>query len=295
MDYDFEADELSVRTMNAVIDRVSSLFLWLKATGRIQENPMVYRNVLAPKSMRDRLLLAHVKTGSTVKSNILKSKVPKTIAKTINDNDFKKLLDSVSLLRDKIMLLVLKEGGLRANELLGLKLEDIDFAEQGTWVRFRPDNINGSRAKAGYGRDRFVHLPADLILLIDRYISTDWINAGANNDFLFLVVNSKSHKFNGSAMTKSTLDSMFRYYNEKTGLKIHPHQLRHTHVTDLARDYINKGEIINWEYISKRIGHASINTTIHTYAHLNHYDYKKEYQKLSDYRSKSNESKSAKS
>ncbi|MEY2194850.1 hypothetical protein AB7942_19245 [Neobacillus sp. BF23-41] len=74
----------------------------------------------------------------------------------------KRYLDAVNLLRDKIILLILKEGGLRSGELLGNKLEDIDYGEQGIWVRFRPNNENDSRAKAGYGRDRFVHLPPDL-------------------------------------------------------------------------------------------------------------------------------------
>jgi integrase/recombinase XerD len=85
-------------------------------------------------------------------------------------------------------------------------------------------------------------------------------------------------------MTKSTLDSMFKYYSKKTGIKIHPHMLRHTHATELAREYISKGEQINWEYISKRLGHSSITTTMEIYAHLKPEDYKKEYQRLQEYK-----------
>ena len=166
----------------------------------------------------------------------------------------------------------------------GIHLEDIDFAEQGVWIRFRPDNTNDSRAKAGYGRDRFVHLPVDLMTLIDRYISSEWINSNSDNDFLFVVVNSNTLSDNGNAMTKSTLDSMFKYYSKKTQIKIHPHMLRHTHATELAREYISKGEQINWEYISKRLGHSSVTTTIETYAHLKPEDYKKEYQRLQEYK-----------
>lgn len=283
---DYIEDSLSISTINGIISRVSSLYLWLKASNRIKENPVIYQSVMVSQSMKDKDMLAHTRHNRTIQVNALKSKVPKTIPKTVEEKDFKKFLSNVNLLRDKIILLCLKEGGFRSNELLGIHLEDIDFAEQGVWIRFRPDNTNGSRAKAGYGRDRFVHLPVDLMTLIDRYISSEWLYSNSDNDFLFVVVNSNTPSNNGNAMTKSTLDSMFKYYSKKTQIKIHPHMLRHTHATELAREYISKGEPINWEYISKRLGHSSVTTTIETYAHLKTEDYKKEYQRLQEYKNK---------
>ena len=188
-----------------------------------EENPVVYRNVMVTSSMRDKDMLAHTRRNQTTQVNTLKSKVPKVIPKTIDNKDFKRYLDDVNLLRDKIILLCLKEGGLRSNELLGIRLEDIDFAEQGVWIRFRANNSNKARAKAGYGRDRFVHFPTDLMVLIDRYISSEWLNSNPKEDFLFVVVGSHVPIDNGSAMTKSTLDSIFKYRSKKTGIKLHPH------------------------------------------------------------------------
>lgn len=296
IEFNYIEDSLSITTINGIISRVSSLYLWLKASNKIKENPVVYRSVMVTQSMRDKDMLAHTRHNRTIQVNTLKSKVPKTIPKTVEQKDFKKFLDSVNLLRDKIILLCLKEGGFRSNELLGVHLEDIDFAEQGLWIKLRADNTNGSRAKAGYGRDRFVHLPTDLMTLIDRYISSEWLGSNADNDFLFVVVNSNIASNNGQAMTKSTLDSMFKYYNlkvfgfeVKNGKKVSkyhiaPHMLRHTHATELAREYISKGEQINWEYISKRLGHSSVTTTMDIYAHLRPEDYKKEYQRLQEYK-----------
>ncbi|WP_047155531.1 tyrosine-type recombinase/integrase [Aneurinibacillus tyrosinisolvens] len=280
----YEDDDLKVSTVNAIIDRVSSLFLWLKASGRIYDNPVVYRNVMVTSAMKDKDMLAHTRRNKTVQKNTLKSKVPQVIPKTIEQKDFKKYLEAVNLLRDKIILLILKEGGLRSGELLGIKLEDIDFGEQGVYVRFRPDNENGSRAKAGYGRDRFVHLPSDLMVLIDRYISSDWVNSDPKSDFLFVVVNSNIPSQNGKPMKKSTLSSTLNNYNKKTGIKINTHKLRHTHVTELAREYLSKGEPINWKYISERVGHKDVATTMHIYAHLNAEDHKKEYKRMEGYR-----------
>ncbi len=281
---EYEDNEIKTTTINAIIDRVSSLFLWLKASGKIKDNPVVYRNVMRTSAMQDKDMLAHTRKSRTIMKNTLKSKTPQGIPKTINQKDFKKFLEAVNLLRDKIILLVLKEGGLRSGELLGIKLEDIDYGEQGIWVRFRPDNENNSRAKDGYGRDRFVHLPTDLFVLIDRYISSDWVNSDPDNDFLFVVVKSNRLKENGMPMKKSTLSSTIRNYSKKTGIHLNTHKLRHTHVTELAKEYINKGEPINWKYIQERIGHKDVTTTMQTYAHLNAEDHKKEYNRMNGYK-----------
>lgn len=284
LDFEYVEDDLKVTTINAVLDRVSSLYLWLKASGRIKDNPVIYKDVMITNSMKNKDMLAHTRRNRTLQKNILKSKVPNVIPKTVEEKDFKRYLAAVNLLRDKIILLILKEGGLRSGELLGVKLEDIDYGEQGIHIRFRADNENGSRAKAGYGRDRFVHLPSDLIILIDRYISSDWVNSEPDNDFLFIVTKSNNPKDNGKPMKKSTLTSNLNHYNKKTGIKINTHKLRHTHVTDLAREYINKEEPINWKYIQERIGHKDITTTMATYAHLNAEDHKKEYKRMNTYR-----------
>lgn len=291
----YEEDALDISTQNQYIDRVSSLYLWLSASKRIKENPVIYRNIPVTQSMKDRDLLAHIRRGKTMTINTLKSKEPKTIPKIVEQDIFKKFLNSVNLLRDKIILLCLKEGGFRANELLGMHVDDIDFANQGLYIRFRPDNVNGARAKAGYGRDRFVHLNTDLMRLIDSYISSEWIESNPKSDFIFIVVHSNIASANGNPMTKSTLDSLFKYYSLKVfgytvedGIKkpknhIHPHMLRHTHITELARSYIEKGEAINWKFISERVGHSSVVTTIDLYSHLTTEDYKREYMRMHEY------------
>ena len=51
-----------------------------------------------------------------------------------------------------------------------------------------------------------------------------------------------------------------------------------------VREYISKGEQINSEYITKRLGHSTVTTTMEIYAHLRPEDYKKEYQRLQEYK-----------
>ena len=59
LQYEEDDDDLKATTVNAIIDRVSSLFLWLKASGRIKDNPIIYRNVTVTKAMKDKDMLAH--------------------------------------------------------------------------------------------------------------------------------------------------------------------------------------------------------------------------------------------
>lgn len=276
-------NSLEVSTRNSIISTVSSLYKWLKASGKISQDPVIYKNVISSKSMQDRDVLVHTKRSKTIKVNSLKEPKKNKKIKVISNRNFKKILKSVNLLRDKIILLCFKEGGFRSGELLGIHLEDIDFAKRGINVRFRPDNINDTRAKAGYGQDRFVYLPADLMVLIERYISTEWFKCDPKNDFLFIVIKSPNIKHIGNPMKKSTLNSMVNNYIKKTGVKFYPHMLRHTHATELAKSYIDKGENINWKFISTRLGHSSVITTIDTYAHLDTDDYKKEYERMKGY------------
>ena len=46
------------------------------------------------------------------------------------------------------------------------------------------------------------------------------------------------------------------------GFKLTPHMLRHTHATELMRHGIESS------LIQKRLGHASLQTTIDNYAHI---------------------------
>lgn len=272
---------LSENTINAAIDRVSSFYWWLKKSGKIAESPVKYQTVRISQARRERELLTHTRRSASVEKNILKSKELKRKVKTVTDKEFKKLLSSVQTIRDKLILLLLKEGGLRKGELLGIKLEDIEFGGSGIWIRFRDDNSNKARAKGGYGRDRFVDLPADLMALIDQYIATEWLDADPKEDFLFIVQNDRANPINnGKPFTNNALMSFLNYHSNKTNISVNPHMLRHTHATELVRSYTKAGEPVNWEFIKERLGHQDVSTTINMYIHLTRDDYKKEYRRL---------------
>src|SRR5205823_113219 len=123
---------------------------------------------------------------------------------------------------DRLICFMLKEGGFRLGELLGMHVDDLEFGKHGVHIRFRPDNENGARAKAGYGRDRFVHLPDDVLGLLDVYLTEIWIEASPGTDHLWIVLNKRARDRDGqsrygTALRLPAAESMFQHYSKKSG------------------------------------------------------------------------------
>jgi integrase len=66
----------------------------------------------------------------------------------------------------------------------------------------------------------------------------------------------------GAPMTYKGASDLFARLSRKTGIRVTPHMLRHTHATQLIAD--------GWEpmLVQKRLGHSSVQTTITTYVHV---------------------------
>jgi len=286
--------QLQRSTINQILYAVANLYKFLVRRGRLTESPVVYEEVsINWKTLADGDRLASTRRGKRVVQRMeLKLKESKPRPKTVSLDDFGQFLDRIQIgkssnadpagFRDQLIVRILRESGLRCGEMLGTRMEDLDFKAQGIHVRFRTDNENGSRAKAGYGRDRFVHLPPQLLGLLDHYITEVWMNANHRSDYLWLVlkknaVNRDGQNTFGTALNQSAVNEMFAYYSERSSIKIHPHMLRHTHATDLVRSYLSQGEQVDWKFIADRLGHSSVMTTMNTYVHLTKEDHKAAY------------------
>ncbi len=296
-----QSSPLTASSVNLVLQTVGAFYRFLVRRGKISESPVRYVDVPRGKWLTERDLLAHTRRGQAVIQRMeLKLKEPGRLPPTVSEQDFQTFIDSIHMgqdpngdpsgFRDRLLCLMLKEGGFRIGELLGLRMEDLEFGKQGVPVRFRPDNENGARAKAGYGRDRFVHLPGDILGLLDIYLTEVWIEAASRTDHLWIVLNKHAKgKENGStygsALTVVAVEKMFQYYSKKSGILLHPHILRHTHATALARSYLQDGQAIDWKFIQERLGHASVVTTMQTYTHLTNEDRKWAYDRYQERRS----------
>ncbi len=289
----YQPSPLTAASVNLILQAVGALYHFLVRRGTLAESPVVYVDVPRGKWLTERDLLAHTRRGSaTVQRMELKLKEPDRLPPTISEQDFQTFVNSIHVgenpngdptgFRDRLLCLMLKEGGFRIGELLGMRMNDLEFGKHGVHIRFRPDNENGARAKAGYGRDRFVHLPDDILGLLDIYITEVWIEANPHTDHLWLVlkkeaVNRSGQRTYGTAITISSIEKMFQHYSKKSKMVLHPHILRHTHATELVRSYLHDGETVDWKFIQERLGHASVVTTMQTYAHLTDEDRKLAY------------------
>lgn len=286
---------LKSSTMNQILSSVSDLYKHLVCHRLIKTSPVVYVSVSCRGgTVVDKNLIAHTRAqrGRTIQRMELKLKEPQSIPKTVSLADFEKFVSRIHVttnpagdptgFRDRLMLLIFWESSLRCSEMLGIRMEDLDFAASGVHVRFRPDNENGCRAKAGYGRDRFVHLPPELFDRLDIYLTEVWVNANRSSNYLWVVlkrnaVNREGQNTFGTALTRAAVNQMFIYYSERSGIKIHPHMLRHSHATNLVRSYLKRGEPVDWKFIADRLGHSNVATTMQTYVHLTQEDCKDTY------------------
>jgi integrase/recombinase XerD len=288
-----EPSPLQATSVNLVLQAVGALYRFLVRRGMLVESPLRYVDVPRSKWLTERDLLAHTRKGQhLIQRNELKLREPSRLVPTVSERDFQTFVDSIHMdgdpkrdpsgFRDRLLCLMLKEGGFRLGELLGMRMEDLEFGKQGVHIRFRPDNENGARAKCGYGRDRFVHLPTAVLGLLDVYITEVWIEANPRTDYLWIVLKKDAKTHNGTstfgaALTQAAVEKMFLHYSRKSGVPIHPHLLRHTHATELVRSYLREGQPVDWKFVQERLGHASVVTTMQIYTHLTDEDRKHAY------------------
>ena len=150
-------------------------------------------------------------------------------------------------LRDRIALELLYGAGLRASELCGLKLSDLNLEVRVIRVR-------------GKGRkERLVPLGRKAKEVLSAYLSEREIflqRLGKTSDYLLL------NRFGGPLSTRG-LQRLVRKHALRVGLSgVHPHVLRHSFATHLLESGADLRSI------QEMLGHRRLSTT-ERYTHLN--------------------------
>jgi site-specific recombinase XerD len=156
--------------------------------------------------------------------------------------------------RDRLLICLLAECGLRANELLTLKLTDVVVRDHQTsacgYVRVR--GKGGKERTVGFGD------------LTRRALTTHVLAwpVRADTEYLF-----QRRQADGAPMTLAGLRSMLLRRARRAGVTkhIHPHVFRHTFATQMLRS----GE--NLYVTSRALGHSDLRST-QTYLHLSQTD-----------------------
>lgn len=254
------------RTINTILSAVYS-FYQFHQRNRTVKNIELYQEVkiLNPKY---KPLLYEMTKSKAVKSKLLKLKEPKIFPGTLIYEEVQKLVDTCNSLRDKFLIKLLFETGIRIGEALGLRHEDVDSVGGKNEIRivFRDDNVNDAKGKSK--SERIVQVSGDLMRLYGRYIIDEYPDV--DSDYVF--VNIWKGEI-GHPMKYSTVRGLFKSLKKKTGIEVYAHLLRHTHATDLIRSGMDMA------YVQKRLGHTSIQTTVNTYVHITDDDMKREMNK----------------
>lgn len=257
----------SEKTINHALTTVVSFYEFHERLGTT-EGFDAYRYQVQP-GRKYKSFLHHISKSKLAKTRLLKVKEPKNFPGCISALEVKALVNNCSHIRDKFLICLLYETGMRIGEALGLRHEDLVTGGQNEiHIVPRLDNFNDARAKGN--AERIIHVSKDLMRLYSNYLIEDYPE-DIDSDYVF--VNIWSHKTEpGTPMTYSAVDNLFRRLHKKTRIKATPHLLRHTHATELIR--------AGWDmsYVQKRLGHTDIQTTVNTYVHLLDDDLKKAYQ-----------------
>lgn len=159
----------------------------------------------------------------------------------LNRGELKALFAAPPLLKHRIVLTLIYSAGLRSQEVINLKIGDIDFERKTIHIR-----------QSKYKKDRIVPLADCMALGLKKYIHLE-------NPFVFL--------FNGKEpdgrYSVKGLSWVMREALKKTSITkdVSLHSLRHSYATHLLEEGVN---IIT---LKELLGHAEISTTM-IYLHV---------------------------
>ena len=257
----------SESSVNVILTAVCMFYDFHEQNGDAPHIPL-YRSKMMP-GRRYKNFLHHITKGKPIKTRLLKLKVPKKAPKTITTEEVEQLVKACKRTRDKFLLCLLHESGMRIGQALGLRHEDIHSWDNVIKIIPRDDNINGARAKSMNSNS--LDISKNLMSLYSEYLEKEFMEILDDNFSDYVFVNLWDGCI-GKPMSYNNVLDLFNRLKRKTGISITPHMLRHTHATELIR------EGMEMAYVQKRLGHASIQTTIDTYVHVSNEDMKREYQ-----------------
>ena len=194
--------------------------------------------------------------------NISNPKKDKKLPNFLNYEEIMKIFDSINeenILgkRDRCIVEVLYDTGVRVSELVNIKIKDIDFSE-------KTISIFGKGRK-----ERIVYFGDYLYDVLNDYINNCRNILLSNKSCEYLILNSR-----GSQITTRGVEKIIDKVVKDASLKhkISPHVLRHTFATHM----LNGGSDI--KTIQQLLGHESLSTT-GIYTHISNDVLRSEYLK----------------
>lgn len=171
--------------------------------------------------------------------------------------------------RDKLIVRLLADTGIRLSELTGLEMSDLlEFTSP---IRYYCIRVLGKGSK-----EREVVVEQSLFKRLKKFAAS-----GGKRTYVFPAL-QHDHKtgelamLDGPRLTTNAVDKMFRELKKLSGItkKCTPHKLRHAYATYA----LQKGMAI--EKLQRDLGHANLSMIINVYSHLTTVDRVREHQRV---------------
>ncbi len=161
-----------------------------------------------------------------------------SLPRDLSDEAVKRLLDQVAHPRDRAMLSVMLDLGLRVAEVAGLQVDDYEPASA-------PDQAARLRVRGKGDKERIVWLLPEIAAVLES-----WLQERPQSPCRALFLTRR-----GQAFSVRGIQERVEHYGRRAGLHVTCHQLRHTCARRLAEGRMPLASLASW------LGHASPTTT----------------------------------
>ena len=231
--YLMDEQKMSASSVNRRLSAMRSFYKYLRRVGRVSINPM--EKVVAPKKKR------------SLPYYVRESEMDRLLELTAEDRSFKGI-------RDRLVLMMFYETGIRRAELLGMTDASVDLIA-------KQIKVTGKRNK-----QRIVPFGQELESEINAYRAAREETLG-QCAFPALFVTEEGTAMNETQVSKIVKENLSKVTTIK---KRSPHVLRHSFATAMLN---NKADLTS---IQKLLGHESVATT-EIYTHVSFEELKSEY------------------
>lgn len=179
-------------------------------------------------------------------------KEPKRERQPLTDEEVEIIRESLEDIREKAMFEFLLGTGCRADEMVNVKISDIDWSKMSLMV-------------VGKGnKERRIYFNQRTKVILRKYLEVrDW-----RSEYLFCSLRGKHGKIGTRALQK-----VMSNIGEKVGIHLYPHLMRHTFATKC----LNSGMPL--EIVQALLGHSNVGTT-QIYAKVKEFNIQHAYRQL---------------
>jgi len=232
-------------TMNRRIAAVRGLFEYALIAGVRADNPVPAARRATGLRPKVRGMLGHIGPRRPPTGGRL-VRQPRRLPESLAPAEVAAFVADLETHRDRAIALAMVLGGLRAAEVRGLRLADVDMG------------LRRVRVMGKGGRERTIPVDGAFFAELGAYLHGER-PSGCRTPECFVVLRGPT---TGDALTEAGMRRIFRTHRARSGApRVRPHRLRHTYGTELATAGIDL------LVLRELMGHASPETTA-GYVHL---------------------------